>query len=83
MWVLLYSLLSCAEIFHVRKLKIGDIRPENVFMNEEGMIKVASQYSFPNESVNYEKTLMNREVVTYLAPEEVKDLQLGRMKDAS
>ena len=52
-------------------------------MNEEGSIKVASQYSFPYESVNYDKTLMNREIVTYLAPEEVRDLQLGKMKDSS
>lgn len=27
--------------------KIGDIRPDNVFLNEEGMIKVANLLSWP------------------------------------
>jgi hypothetical protein len=53
-------------MFYVRKLKVGDIRPQNVFMNSEGSIKIGTQYSYPKASTNYEKTLMNRELITYL-----------------
>ena len=59
-------------------------------MHEEANIKVATQYSFPYGATNYEKTLTDRGLVTYLgkllcnsAPEEVKDLQLGKMKDVN
>ena len=53
-------------MFHLRKLKIGDVRPENVFLNSEGEIKVASQFTYPYGATNYQKTLTNREIVTYL-----------------
>ena len=53
-------------MFHIRKVKVGDIRPENVLMNSEGEVKVLSQYSYPYGQTNYEKCIANREMVTYL-----------------
>lgn len=55
--------------------KVGDIRPENVFINFEGQTKIGSLYSFPNEQTNYKKSI-NQEN-TLLAPEDVAKLQLG------
>ena len=49
---------------------------------------MTTQFSYPYATTNYEKNLTNREVKTYLgkflfmaAPEEVKDIQFGKMKD--
>jgi hypothetical protein len=30
-----------------RSKKLGDIKPENIFVSEDGKIKVASQFSWP------------------------------------
>ena len=38
---------------------IGDIRPENILVNEEGYVKIITQYSWPeepNRMVGYSKT---------------------------
>ncbi|MCB0371168.1 MAG: hypothetical protein KDD45_17565 [Bdellovibrionales bacterium] len=43
-----------------------DIRPNNIFLNEDGKIKVASSLSWPLESTNIQKA-MDKEP-TYLAP---------------
>lgn len=59
------------------KNKVGDIRPNNVFINEDGQIKVVTKHTFPQEHDNYQKTFYDNEK-TYLAPEEVKDLQIGK-----
>jgi len=55
--------------------KVGDIRPENVFINFDGQVKVGSLYSYPNENTNYKKSIDQE--VTLLAPEDVAKLQLG------
>lgn len=52
--------------------KAGDIRPKNIFINEEGLIKVVTQFSFPDERVNYMKALEDYESA-YLAPEELAE----------
>ena len=40
-------------------------------------MKVAHQYSWPSETTNYDKALYEKNL-SYLAPEEVKDLSIGR-----
>ena len=45
--------------------KVGDIRPLNIFVNDNGQVKVANHLSWPSESNNYEKVLYNKEI-TYL-----------------
>lgn len=57
--------------------KVGDIRPANVCINDEGLIKVMTKHTFPQDLDNYQKTFYDKEK-TYLAPEEVKDLQIGK-----
>lgn len=39
--------------------RIGDVRPQNVFFNEDGLMKVANLLSWPKETTNYQKFLEN------------------------
>lgn len=64
-WYLLYTAVSAAKDFQSLKKKLGDIRPDNIFINEDGQVKLANIYSWPNEEDNYLKTLLNNEP-TYL-----------------
>ena len=47
-----------------------DIRPSNIFLNQDGKIKVASSLSWPMEISNIQKA-MDKEP-TYLAPEDLE-----------
>jgi len=47
-----------------------DIRPSNIFLNEDGRIKVACSLSWPLEISNIQKA-MDKEP-TYLAPEDLE-----------
>lgn len=53
-------------MFHVRKLKLGDIRPQNVFMNSTGEVKILTQFTYPYAMTNYDHTVTNHEYNTYL-----------------
>lgn len=68
LWYLLYSLVHAAHDFKKIGTKIGDVRPSNIFINEEGQVKIANMFSWPNEPTNYIKTLDDSQK-TYLAPE--------------
>ncbi len=35
--------------------KIGDVRPQNVFINDQGLIKLSNILSWPGEKTNYQK----------------------------
>ncbi len=61
-------MVETGKNFHALSQKAGDFRPENVFMNEEGEIKILTHLSFPFSQINYEKSLFYNET-TYLAPE--------------
>ena len=65
LWYLLYTLVSTARDFHNKNLKVGDIRPDNIFINEDGQIKMGTQFSWPGEQLNFTKTLYEKEK-TYL-----------------
>ena len=65
LWYLAFTIVEAAHIFHSNGIKIGDIRPLNIFINDNGHTKVANHLSWPNEHDNYEKVLFNKEV-TYL-----------------
>lgn len=58
--------------------KVGDIRPNNIFINDRSEIKVSNLNSWPRELTNYAKTFENE--VTYLAPEELKQLEIGKIE---
>lgn len=47
MWYLIYTILSAASVYHQQGIKAGDIRPDNIFINEDGQVKVASIDSWP------------------------------------
>ena len=66
-----------AEKFHDKKQKVGDIRPENVFVNDDGQLKLSTVHSWPRETTNYDKYFYDHEP-TLLAPEELNDIQVGR-----
>ena len=82
LWYLLAMITNVCEKFHVVGKKVGDIRPLNVFINDNGEIKVVTPYSWPNELSNYDKVYKDREV-TFLSPEESRELGLNRDKPIS
>jgi len=68
LWYLLYSLVCSAQDFKKLDSKIGDVRPYNIFINEEGQIKIANLYSWPYERTNFDRTAYEK-TLTYVAPE--------------
>jgi serine/threonine protein kinase len=44
---------------HGQTPKLGDINPQNVFVNDDGHIRVANVYSWPHERYSYWKVLEN------------------------
>lgn len=58
---------------------LGDIRPKNIFLNEEGKIKVSSSLSWPLENTNIQKSF--DKVATYLAPEDLESIKKGETID--
>ena len=79
MWYLLFSLVTSAHYFSKMNKKVGDIRPKNVFINYAGQVKVSTIYSWPNEATNVDKTSIDK-VVTFLAPEEMEELNSGKVQ---
>jgi len=75
---LVYTLLSAAFTYHREGKKVGDIRPDNIFINEDGQVQVACIDSWPGEQNNYAKAFYEKQI-TYLSPEEIKDYQFGKM----
>lgn len=59
--------------------KVGDIRPQNVFLNAEGEARVSCLLSWPREHSNYNKAMDNE--VTYLAPEDMDRMEMGKLED--
>jgi len=48
LWYLTYTIISAANSFHLQERKVGDIRPQNIFINEDGQVKVANIFSWPD-----------------------------------
>jgi serine/threonine protein kinase len=65
LWYLVYSIIQAGGAFHSAGIKIGDIRPQNVFISPEGQVRVATQFTWPGEQTNYLKTVFEKET-TYL-----------------
>ena len=79
LWYLIYTILSATFTYHNQGRKTGDIRPDNIFINVNGQVKVASIDSWPGEHTNYEKSFFEKKI-TYLSPEEIKDYQFGKVE---
>jgi len=57
LWYLVYSMILAGNTFHAKNMKLGDIRPQNIFISPEGQVRVATQYTWPGEQTNYQKTV--------------------------
>lgn len=79
MWHLLYALCAAeyeyAALTGNRNSKIGDVRPQNVFISTKGKIKVANPMSWPGQANSYYKLYDGD--VTYLPPEEMDNMRRG------
>jgi serine/threonine protein kinase len=82
LWYLVFSIIHAADAFHSQVRKLGDVRPLNVFISPEGQVRVATQFSWPNEQTNYLKTVFEKEP-TYLSPEELKDIGYGKLEESA
>jgi hypothetical protein len=57
---------------------VGDIEAKNIFINEEGQVKISNLCSWPGEQTNYEKLVLEH-IPTYIAPEELQWVKDGRV----
>ena len=64
LWYLLHGLTHAKANIKPAFNKVGDIRPNNIFINDKSEIKVSNLNSWPREITNYAKTFENE--VTYL-----------------
>lgn len=74
-------MVAALQEARTRSLKLGDIKPENVFVNEAGQIKVANIYSWPNEKASYQKVIEFNSLQSnsLLAPEDMALLQTNHL----
>lgn len=75
LWSLLLNLIEAKSAMRSNGMVVGDIRPENIFLNEEGKIKVSNLLSWPSEISNFQKAFDKK--ITYLSPEQIHTLQMG------
>jgi serine/threonine protein kinase len=83
LWYVLYALAAAKHDIAGRVKKVGDIKPENLFVNEEGQAKIACQYSWPDELPSFARAL-DLEKFAYnglLAPEDLSELQRGALEN--
>lgn len=65
-WYLLYNMVRAAKEFERINEKVGDIRPANVVINEDGQVKLISTRTRPGELDNFGKAVESRDEEVYL-----------------
>ncbi len=83
LWYVLFALAAAKRDLKGRSAKFGDIKPENIFISDDGRVKVASQYSWPGELPSFERAT-DMERYNYnglLAPEDFSELQRGSLEN--
>lgn len=50
---LFYNLVKVSSLLDQRGRVVGDVKPENILVNEDGYIKVISQLSWPGQPSKY------------------------------
>lgn len=78
LWYILYTICCAGGGVHEKGYILGDVRPGNIFVNENGEIRVSNLYTFFDETTNYSKFLTSREQ-TFVAPEQIAELQSGKL----
>ena len=78
-WFLLYSMVRARNQAIQINQSLVDIRPSNIFLNEDGRIKVSCSISWPLEISNIQKA-MDKEV-TYIAPEDLERISRNELFD--
>lgn len=70
----MYALVAAKINAHARGEVVGDIRPQNVFINQDEKVKIACLHSFPYEKSNYAKytDALKPSYDVVLAPEDLK-----------
>jgi serine/threonine protein kinase len=71
---MLAVLLRLVQQFEGDNLKVGDIRPSQILLNEQGHVAVVSPYSWPNSLTNFQKSHETGDG-GYLAPEELEEIR--------
>lgn len=56
---------------------MGDVRPRNIFLNEDGDIKVSNSLSWPLEISNVQKAM--DKIPTYLPPEDLERISRNEL----
>ena len=81
LWYVLYALAIAKQDIKDRSVKLGDIKPENIFVNDQGNVKVANIYSWPNEHPSFYKAtdIESDSQSCLLAPEDLAELQRGAL----
>lgn len=69
LWFLIFSYVEARKEANLAGEKLGDIRPKNTFLNEDGKIKVSNSLTWPLEISNIQKSF--DKIPTYLAPEDL------------
>ncbi len=79
LWYVLYALAMAKKDIKERSKKLGDIKPENIFINDKGNVKVANIHSWPNEHPSFYKAIDSEadSGTCLLAPEDIAELQRG------
>lgn len=80
---MLFALAAAKQDIKKHSKKLGDIKPENVFVNEEGLIKVANVFSWTSELPSFTKAVdqVKLEFNGLLAPEDLILLQNNRIEN--
>jgi hypothetical protein len=59
-------MIRAGSKFEKYRLKIGDVHPGNILINNEGLVKLISTCSFPREETNFDKLLENPQRKVFL-----------------
>ena len=73
---LLFELLDLAKEFEKTGQKAGNIKPDNILINNEGEVSIITRHSYPGFVEAYASALYDKEP-SFLSPEEIKQLETG------
>lgn len=59
LWYLLYNMIRAGSKFEKYHSKVGDIHPNSILINNDGLVKLISTNSFPGEQTNFDKYMEN------------------------